>query len=174
MIFDDLQQAIVDQLLSDAWFADPDARVPVIKVQPKDIKNEYDIAIAKLGSVAIVGRPELHETEGVDRIRIDIGLDFAENVTLNRGPKGVQKPNIYSAVKALALIRGWSPGDIWADFYFQDLTPLGQDEDGCDHYLLNVYTFTHLELLVTVLGTERDTIIGPDTNTAFEVSPTPA
>jgi hypothetical protein len=175
MIFTDLQQAIVDRLLWDAWFTDPDAKVSVIREDPLNLLAEYQKSIGKLGAVVIVAQPAIVETERIDLVNISIVLHSAENVTLNRSKSGSQKTGAENLIKAMALLRQWTPNeDMWAPFYLKGMTPIGEDEDGCYHHQLELYTYTMLELLVTLLGTERGTAIGDQDGKAFVVSPTPA
>ena len=176
MILEDLQKGIADRLLWDAYFTEPGKVVAVIEENPMDLATEFDTALAKgSGAAVVVARPSVTPTERVDLMDIAVTLLISENVTLNRAKSGSGKTASSIAIKALALLRHWSPDeDLWAPFLLQNLAPLGSDDDGCDHWTLELKTQTVFDLLVTMLGTERGTAIGDEAGTGLIVSPTSA
>ena len=163
MIFSDLQTAVVARLLWDAYFTETGKEVAVLPENALDLLSEYEKAIAKTGGiVVIIGTPVITETEGIDRVQVAISVHVAENVALNRGKKGTQKVAADVGAKAMALLRNWTPNeDLWARIYFRSFQRIGEDEQGCDHWQLDLYTYTQLDLLVTALGTERGAALPP-------------
>jgi hypothetical protein len=177
MIFSGLQQSIVDRLLWDAYFTEPGKEVKCLAQKLLDLRAQWDAALAKLGAAVIIGTIGCAPTDRVDLADVDILLQITENVTLNRGKNGSQKPACDVGAKCMALLRQWTPNnDMWAPFLLwgQGFQYVGEDEEGLDHWTLQFRTQTVLDLLVTALGTDTGAAIGDENQTPLIVSPTPA
>lgn len=177
MIFSNLQTAIVDRLLWDAWFTDPGKDVSVLAQITLDIKNEWKRALLKAtGAVVLVNTIGCKPTQGLDLVDIPVILQISENVTLNRGKTGSQKPGADIAAKCVALLRGWTPNkDVFAPFLLwgEGLSYLGEEEaDSIDHWLIELRTQTMLTTEVTGIGS--DAAISDELGRALIMSPTDA
>ena len=176
MIFSDLQNAVVERLLWDAWFTEPGKTVGVFAEHKLDLAAQWQQTIGKIGAAVLVRTVGCAPTERVDLADVDVWIEMTEFVSINRGKSGSQKPGCDVGAKAMALLRGWTPdNNMWAPFLLwgQGLQYVGEDDQGLDRWVLQFRTQTMLELLAQVIGTDTAAIVD-DQGRAFVVSPTPA
>lgn len=174
MILTDLQNATVARLLWDAYFTETGRAVACLAENALDLVAEYTKAVSKLGTCVIVASPAVAAAERVDLAAVSVQLDITEHVIVNRSTSGSCKPACDVGAKCMALLRGWTPNaDMWAPFEFQSLQRIGEDEQGMDHWNLACRTYTMLDLLVTLIGTDAIGI-GDEDGAGLIVSPTSA
>lgn len=117
-----IQQMVADRLNADAYFVGPPA-IPVITENIGDIETAIQQAIAQLGVCAIVVTPTANAAfpncfkPYFNDIKIVVRI--VENVILNRGPSGIQKPASDVAEVVAALLHQYEPVGISESIFLE-------------------------------------------------------
>ena len=118
-----IQQDVVDRLLADPYFDN----VPVLSEDLKDIENEIERAVKKLGIVAIVLMPsatvgKMKDAPGPYWEHVKIILQVTEFVTANRSSTGTGKTNLAVCEHGVAILHRYQPTNLSEAIYAEDPT----------------------------------------------------
>lgn len=161
-MLDELQDLCVARLNWDPFFTEVGRVVNVVKENSLDLENEWRAAMDRLGACVTVNTPGILPGNTNDLVKVPLVFGISEMVSLNRSRTGARKTAMEIGLRIMAIVRRWSPGEIWAPFELDEggLARVGEDEGGCDHWALSVYTQTQLDVQVPALGTHDGFLIG--------------
>ena len=125
-ILTDLGEAIVNRLLTDAFFLAAPG-IPVILEDRMDLVKELERRLGSLGACVVVGEPtttrEDHHFYGTK-----IVLSVLERPLINRSSSGSQKTGHQIAMQCWSLLGNWAPDEIWSPLKVQRLEPMRVSE----------------------------------------------
>lgn len=178
MIFDDLLNTLVARLNNDAFFSDPAKGLQVIAANRMDLLTEVDIALNKLGIVAVlevtrVVPDQIGAYHG--SVVVTLTLQVHEIPLLNRAESGSQKTAQQCLVKSRSLWdRPWTPDrDVWSPLQLQSFQMTSVDEaTAMVVWSMEYTTMTMLETVVEVLATESGVPLVTQSQENLFVSPT--
>lgn len=180
MVFDDLQQKLVDRLNWDAFFSAPIKGVRALAENRMNLQTELDTALSKLGLAVVVAITRVSAAEIgalAGGVAVTVTLQVHEVPLINRASSGTQKTASQVLVKALSLWgRPWTPDrDVWSQMEFAGFSLANVDEEyGLITWTIEFQIFTMLETVVHVLATEGDRPLVTENEEMLLVSPTPA
>lgn len=186
MLAEDLHKALADRLTGDVWFSDPGRRVAVAREDQMDLLAEYELAVAKMGIVAVVSTLTVTPGDQGEMV-FGVALQVHESPAVNRGRGGSGKTGMATCWKALGLWTWaddrtatesdprprWSPdANVWSPLEFRGLRLLEVDgESGRVVWSLECATRCWLAPGLDVVGNQNDAWIGDETGAAMLSTP---